>query len=232
MDQFAVAVDLVSLLSLATAGLVGLKVVRAFRQSKQAVAESASLISAIVEALSSRIQRSESSLAVLRSDLTAEVRRSGTLESEQAALHRTHEELLRQVQEMLSTDRKIISDLEQMKSKLEEVQQGRQTVEGLPRPENLRSRISDGDVLASLTPTERLTLEILKVEGPKGAPELGKRLEKSREHTSRLMRKLYMEGYVNRESNRAPFRYRLNESVRSALETGNNSVIEERQETP
>jgi DNA-binding MarR family transcriptional regulator len=232
MDQFAIATDLISLLSLAAATLVAWKTVLAFRQSKQAVVESASLVSVIVEALTSRIQRSESLLAVLRSDLAAEARRGDKLESEQTTLHGSYEELLRQVQDMLSTDRRMVSELEQLKPKLAEVQQRRQTVEGLPRPENLRTRISEGDVLASLTPTERLTLQILNVEGPKGAPELGKRLEKSREHTSRLMKKLYMEGYVNRESNHAPFRYRLNESVRSALESGNNSLIEKQQETP
>jgi DNA-binding MarR family transcriptional regulator len=84
--------------------------------------------------------------------------------------------------------------------------------------------VSDGDFLASLTPTERLTLEILRDEGAKAAPEIGKRLQKSREHTSRLMKKLYMEGYVDRESNRAPFRYRLNEALRSTFESSSNTI--------
>jgi DNA-binding MarR family transcriptional regulator len=68
-----------------------------------------------------------------------------------------------------------------------------------------------------LTPTERQTIEILTREGPKAAPDLGRRLKKSREHMARLMKKLYFEGYVDRETNRAPFRYRLNEKVRSNL---------------
>jgi hypothetical protein len=42
-------------------------------------------------------------------------------------------------------------------------------------------------------------------------------MRKSREHMARLMKKLYMDGYVDRESNHAPFRYKINEKVLEAL---------------
>jgi hypothetical protein len=209
---------------------VALKALRAFRQSKQAVIESASLVNVIVDALSSRIHRSELTLAALRSDIMAESRRGETLQAEQITLHTSQEQILRQLEDVLSTDRRLVAELEQFKSKLTELRQVR-TTEGLPKRENLGAVISDGDILSTLTPTERLTLEILRAEGAKGAPELGKRLEKSREHTSRLMKKLYMEGYVTRDSNHSPFRYKLNDSVRSALESGGNRVIEEERES-
>jgi DNA-binding MarR family transcriptional regulator len=86
--------------------------------------------------------------------------------------------------------------------------------------------------MASLTPTEHETLEILRQEGPQAAPELGKRLRKSREHTSRLMKKLYLEGYVDRETNHAPFRYKVNDSLRLALERKDGSVTAKAPETP
>ena len=41
-----------------------------------------------------------------------------------------------------------------------------------------------------------------------------------------MMKKLYLEGYVDRESNRAPFRYRISETARSALNPGNTEVTE------
>ena len=69
------------------------------------------------------------------------------------------------------------------------------------------------DLLAALTPTERHTLGILSREGPKAAPELGRRMRKSREHMARLMKKLYLEGYVDSESNHPPFRYKLSEKI-------------------
>lgn len=204
--------------------IVGNNAIRAFRQSKQAVTESASLISVIVDALSSRIQRSESVMKQLRSDCEAIMGRSDALAGEQTSLRTSHKETLHHFQEILSNEKKLLLEFEQVKSKLSALQQMNLDTNALPKRENLAAVVSDGDFLASLTPTERLTLEILRDEGAKAAPEIGKRLQKSREHTSRLMKKLYMEGYVDRESNRAPFRYRLNEALRSTFESSSNTI--------
>jgi chromosome segregation ATPase len=226
----AIVVDLVSLVSLLVAGIVGLRAVGAFKQSRQAVTESASLITVIVEALSSRIQRSESALSALREDLAMTARRSERLEGNQGALRAANEEVVRQLQEMLANDKKLLTEVEHLKSKIAGMGETAQVIEGLPKPGNFAA-ISEENMLASLTPTERRTLDILNAEGAKGAPELGKRLKKSREHTSRLMKKLYMEGYVSRESNRAPFRYKLNDVVRSALEPSSSEIKEEQAKT-
>jgi hypothetical protein len=44
------------------------------------------------------------------------------------------------------------------------------------------------------------------------------------------MKKMYLEGYVDRETNRAPFRYRLSETARSALTPTNTEVTEKSSE--
>jgi len=217
-------VDAVSLLLLIFIAIVGTRTIHAFRQSKQAVTESASLINVIVDALSSRVEQSESVMNDLRSDMENVKQRSAGLEGEQASLRSSHLQLLRHLQEILANDKHLILELEQVKGKFSSFQQRAPAADPLPKREGLGALIGTGDILASLTPTERQTLEILRREGPKAAPELGKRLKKSREHTSRLMKKLYLEGYVDRESNRAPFRYKLNEAVHSALESGGGAV--------
>jgi hypothetical protein len=231
LDIFALSVDLVSVLCLVLVVIVGSKAIRAFRQSKQVVTESASLISVIVDALSSRIQRSESVMVQLRSDIQATTQRSDTLAGEQVSLRASHQETLHHLQEILSNDKKLILEFEQLKSKLNTIQQRSPATDALPKRENLAALVSDRDFLASLTPTESLTLEILRDEGAKTAPEIGKRLRKSREHASRLMKKLYMEGYVDRESNRAPFRYKLNEALRSTFESSSNPIRAKPSET-
>lgn len=210
---------------------MGSKTIRAFQQSKQAVVESSSMISVIVDALSSRIQRSESVMVQLRSDMEATTQRSDALAGEQVNLGASHQETLHHLQEILASDKKLILEFEQLKSKLNTIQQRNPSIDALPKRENLAALVSDGDFLASLTPTERLTLEILRDEGAKAAPEIGKRLNKSREHTSRLMKKLYMEGYVDRESNHAPFRYKLNEALRVTFEGPNEPVRAKPSET-
>jgi mannose/fructose/N-acetylgalactosamine-specific phosphotransferase system component IID len=60
LDPFAIAADVISILVLIFALVVGWKAVRSFRQSRQAVTESASLLGVIVNSIGSRIESSES----------------------------------------------------------------------------------------------------------------------------------------------------------------------------
>ncbi len=71
--------------------------------------------------------------------------------------------------------------------------------------------------LASLTETEVAVLEFLCAEGPKTAPEIKERVQLSREHTARLMKKLYEEGYLERETGKLPFRYSVKKELENLL---------------
>ena len=59
-----------------------------------------------------------------------------------------------------------------------------------------------------LTTTERQIIRILLSEGAKTAPNVMGEIRKTREHTSRLMKKLWQEGYIERDTNSIPFIYR------------------------
>jgi hypothetical protein len=224
LDLSVAIIDLISAAVLIFAVFVGGRSLRAFRQSRQAVNESASLLQVIVSSLSLRIQYSESVLNELRSRFEAVDRRSGELETGQADLRSTYLQVLNHLQEILSNDKRLIHEVEQMKTRFAVYQQKPPTPESPVRPQRTVTPVMGADILGSLTDTERQTLEILLREGPKAAPELGRRLRKSREHTSRLMKKLYMDGYVERESNRAPFRYKINETVRNTMESKSEPV--------
>jgi chromosome segregation ATPase len=71
--------------------------------------------------------------------------------------------------------------------------------------------------IAPLTETELTVLEMLSSEGPKTAPEIKKRIKLSREHTARLMKKLYEEGYLERETSKIPFKYRIKKEMEKIL---------------
>jgi hypothetical protein len=60
-----------------------------------------------------------------------------------------------------------------------------------------------------LTDTEQAVLQFLKSEGPKTSRQIETKIEKTREHTARLMKKLWQQGYVEREIHTTPFTYRL-----------------------
>lgn len=71
--------------------------------------------------------------------------------------------------------------------------------------------------LAPLTETELSALEMLALEGPKTAPDIKERIKLSREHTARLMKKLYESGYLERDTTKIPFKYRVKEEMGKLL---------------
>lgn len=78
--------------------------------------------------------------------------------------------------------------------------------------------------LAPLTETEVAVLEMLTEEGPKTAPEIKERIKLSREHTARLMKKLYEEGYLERDSNKIPFKYSVKKEMGKLLKKTENEA--------
>ena len=71
--------------------------------------------------------------------------------------------------------------------------------------------------IAALTETELTVLEVLFTEGPRTAPEIKERVQLSREHTARLMKKLYENGYLERETGKIPFKYSLKKEMEKIL---------------
>jgi hypothetical protein len=67
--------------------------------------------------------------------------------------------------------------------------------------------------LSVLTETEISVLEFLSTEGSKTAPEIKEKVKLSREHTARLMKRLYEEGYLERETSKLPFKYSVKKEV-------------------
>lgn len=79
--------------------------------------------------------------------------------------------------------------------------------------------------MAALTNTEVIVLEMLSAEGPKTAPEIKDRVQLSREHTARLMKKLYEKGYLERETGKIPFRYTIKEEMKKFLNKAESEQI-------
>jgi len=71
--------------------------------------------------------------------------------------------------------------------------------------------------LEPLTETELMVLETIGKEGEKTAPEIRESIGFTREHTARLMKKLYKDGYLERDTHKMPYVYRLKEEMRKIL---------------
>ncbi len=77
--------------------------------------------------------------------------------------------------------------------------------------------IKKDKAIAALTETELTVLDMLFKEGPRTAPEIKERVQLSREHTARLMKKLYEKGYLERETGKIPFKYSLKKEMKKIL---------------
>ncbi|GBC75111.1 hypothetical protein HRbin06_00425 [archaeon HR06] len=67
-----------------------------------------------------------------------------------------------------------------------------------------------------LSPTEREVLELLK-EGERSVRDIRIKVKLSREHLARLLKKLYVEGYLERDESKKPYLYRLTEKGKIKL---------------
>ena len=71
--------------------------------------------------------------------------------------------------------------------------------------------------LAPLTETELRVLETLATEGERTTSEIRREIRLSREHTARLMKKLYENGYLERDTQKLPYTYRIKDEMLKIL---------------
>jgi len=73
--------------------------------------------------------------------------------------------------------------------------------------------------LSSLTSTEYKILELLAKEGEKTAIQIRNEINLTREHTARLMKKLFISGYIERRTDITPYVYRLKREMEDLLKS-------------
>lgn len=71
--------------------------------------------------------------------------------------------------------------------------------------------------LAPLTDTELRVLEFIASGGERTAPEVKDMIKLTREHTARLMKKLYEAGYLERRPEKIPYTYRVKDEMLKIL---------------
>ena len=186
------------------------------------------LISDILASFNKQFRAEDEKLAVITQKIISYTSKSSKAEGMAIA----HEEQMKQI----STNMEKFSALTQLPEHITTVSQ--RITEITKSQDELRERIANLEIklaaapeisiesaipikqdkaLASLTPTELSVLEILANEGEKTAPEIKPRVNLTREHTARLMKKLYEEGYLERTTEKIPFAYRIKEEMRKIL---------------
>jgi len=77
----------------------------------------------------------------------------------------------------------------------------------------------EGDaVLENLTETELEVLALIEELGEGAVPEIRERIGKTREHTARLLKKLYERGFIDRNTSGMPYRYHVRKEIRELIQ--------------
>jgi len=164
---------------------------RNFEQQKNIIEKQKGLLETQINQLNNLTQNN-SNLATTTSDLETKLK---DIETSQETLKKKNSELEEQIQKILATPNEFKTD---------------QLLPVVP--------IKRDKALAALTSTEIAVLEMLFSEGAKSAPEIKERVGLSREHTARLMKKLYEGGYLEREIGKIPFKYSVKKVAEKILQ--------------
>jgi len=149
------------------------------------------------ERTSKRLDEQESRFATRLSDLTSKMAGSSDIETVKTDLESIKKQMadLVKAQEELKQHPVALSDL--------------QIETAIP--------IRKEHALAPLTETELRVLEFIADAGEKTAPEVKDMTRLTREHTARLLKKLYEDGYLERRSEKTPYAYRVKEEMLKIL---------------
>lgn len=200
-------------------------VVRRLDISRISYREARQLLSAMVTSLSARIHQNETLTRQLSEQLQVLKADQARLRAEGPTVDR--DRLVGYMQDWIGNMRGFVEKLDQVQKNLkateDEFQEIRSRVDRLTQSQTAQNGdhaipvgVVTEESLKKLSQTEREVLELL-VSGPKAAPQIGPVVGKSREHTSRLMKSLFEQGFVEREIYHQPYEYRLNSKVRDAL---------------
>jgi chromosome segregation ATPase len=180
------------------------------RQFKQE-ADRLELVAYKVEAVSSKsekvLQQTEDSDKRI-SDLERKV--DVTLEDK--------EKMLTRLNEVDAKARDIVTSQDALSSRLSAIEEQARRFPSMPEAGiEAVIPIRREKALAPLTETELSVLEMLSSQGSKTAPEIQSNIKLSREHTARLMKKLYEDGYLERDTGKIPFKYSVKKEMEKLL---------------
>jgi predicted transcriptional regulator len=227
MDLFLLSVVALLLATLCAFSLY----YRRLRRLAEEYAKAKTLVSDIVVSFNKQVQKQEEKVASVAQKAIVSTARNGRFESKLETQENQIVQISTKLNALAELGQEIPTQLAAMAQKIAEVTK---TQEGFSEKitsleeETKRLATSETNIeavipikkekaLASVTPTELSVLEILASEGEKTAPEIKARVNLTREHTARLMKKLYEEGYLERTTGRIPFAYRIKEEMHKIL---------------
>jgi len=225
----------VLLLMLVTVGVVFLYY-RRIRRAQEAYEEAKSVVGDVIISFNKQLERQGERLDTVTHKIDALSSESEKIVEEMKHYDGQMADLTSKIKATLETDRELSTRFKEVDERIGGLvttqKEMLQKIEGFEKkvereipvmPEakiKAAIPIKKERALAPLTETELNVLEVLAKEGRKTAPEIRERIKLTREHTARLMKKLYEDGYLERDTQKIPYTYRVREEMLKILRKG------------
>ena len=202
--------------------------VQAYRLKKvtQEYKRSRSLLSDIILSFNDQLRRDESKIEKIERMIESSLKEEKSSEVESTIL-----KLEAEVQNLKNIKDSIVQDISSIKEKISFLEErvgslgqeieSRKSVEISELEDSIESAIpiKRESVLSSLNETELKVLKFLAEEGKKTALQIRDKFNFSREHSARLLKKLYEKGYLERETSGKPFLYGIKKEMLNLLKS-------------
>ena len=215
MDHFVFLIG--SSLLLLFSGIFTALYFQRMRKISKEYSEARGTVGDIVVSFNKQIQRQEEQIDKLSYKVRSLSKRSEDMTTK---LETVNNEITKIVMfsEVAKFDKKLNQDIEDLKKRIDVIAKTQEEIQkqALEMPEakiETAIPIKRERALAPLTETELRVLEIISEAGEKTAPEIKNLIKLTREHTARLVKKLYEEGYLERNTVKTPYTYRVKEEM-------------------
>jgi len=184
--------------------------------------EAREVVGDVVVSFNKQLQRHEEQLGKASYRIEGLSGRNENVEVEVEELRKQTSDLASKVASAFDNQNRLTKNIEDVKLELASIKKAHEEMEKhiSETPEakiEAAIPIRKEHALAPLTETELHVLEFIAEGGEKTAPEIRDLTKLTREHSARLVKRLYEEGYLERDTGKTPYRYRVKDEMLKIL---------------
>jgi len=223
MESYVLLVSTIFLLVLT--GATTVLYYRRIKGAKVKYEEAKDVVGDVVVSFNKQLQRHEEQLEKTSYRIEGLSAKSEKIVVKVEEFGKQTNDLASKVASTSDTQDRLMKDIEDVRVKLNDLKRVQEEIEKhiSETPEvkiETAIPIKREHALAPLTETELRVLEFIAEGGEKTAPEIRDLTNLTREHSARLVKKLYEEGYLERDTGKTPFRYRVKDEMLKILKKG------------
>ncbi len=210
-----------SVLLLVSASVLTVMYYRRMRSVTKEYSAAKNIVSDVIVSFDKQLQRQGEQAVKVGFKVEALSKRSEAIEVKVEALEKNVATVPKPT-EPSETEKQLNIEVENLKKRFDDITKVQEEItKQVSEPPETRIEavipIKKERALAPLTETELHVLELIAEKGEKTAPEIKALIKLTREHTARLVKNLYEEGYLERNTEKMPYAYRVKEEMLKIL---------------